>query len=1722
MLKLPFSPSQIAQLAINDVDVVITLKGGEHIVLAGAAIDALDATSPLQVQFEGATPVSLKGVMLQMLGAVPLTEAAAQIPASEQGQASAKQSEAAEATSQAVASPVTSPAPTQTIEKMLAAGDAQNTHSADPVMIKLSTSSAEPVPIVPPSSHAAPKSPDKTVAVIGDVALSVSLLASEATATINGAFYGPYGGAGASNSSSASVQAAAAVISQNAGHQEIFANPGKGVSFTKLLHLSLVGTGAITSLTISGIPASWSIEGATRNADGSYTINLNQYVSNGGANQYDIPLTYPIVAANSSNPIHSSNQMTLTAGVLQGTDTVNLVSVVTVVVKDVNQPSDLSYIDSGTGKAALVLPAQGIGYTITGGGNDTIIGGAANDTIFSGIGSNFVDGAGGINTLSYVNASSAETINLNTGHATSAAGTDTISHFQIVYGSNHGDQIIAGTNTLKIVGGSGDDTINPVAATGTLTVDGGAGNNVLDLSSASAAEVVDLSAGSGSGAVALVLSNISHVIGSAYADTLMASTSGSWLQAGSGDALLLGRGGNDILQAGGGNVTFDGGGGNDTIIGGSGIDTLTFVNATGAVTVNLTAGTVTGAYGNETISGIERVIGSAFDDTIIGAVANSTLIGGAGTNTLSFEGTSSAVSVNLAAGVASGSFGSEAVSQFQRLIGSSAGSDTLIGAANTTYMQGTNNVLFDSGGASSIVITGTGSNNTLTFANASGAITVNLSAGTVSGAYGNETISGVQHIVGSSYDDTMIGGAGNASLDGAAGNNTLSFSGLSSAVQVNMTLGQASGAFGNETVTHFNKIIGTAYADVLVASNVNTTIDGGGGHDTITGSTTAVTTVTYGQAGGAVLVNLTAGTVSGAYGNEVLTQVRGVIGSAYDDTVVGGVSNGNLDGGGGNNTLSFAGSGSAVQVNLQSGVANGSFGSEAVKNFQTVIGSSVGGDFLKGAADTRVLEGLAGNVTFDGGGAGNLTIIGSGNNNLLTFANATGAVQVDLQTGVATGAYGNQTISGIQKVVGSSVGGDLLRGNANTTLLMGPGGNDTFDMGGAQAVVVTGFGTNNTITFANSNGAVQVDLTSGAVHGAYGNGTVSGVEKIIGSSVGGDLLRGNANTTLLQGLAGNVTFDGGGAVNVTISGVGTNNTLTFAADTVGAVQVNLSSGLVTGAYGNQTISGIQNIIGSAAGGDILIGKSDTRLLQGSSNVTFDAGNASALTVTGTGSNNTLTFANALGAVQVNLTAGTVTGAYGNETVSGVQKVIGSSTGGDYLQGNVNTSLLQGLAGNVTFDAGGASNVTIIGAGIGNTLSFANANAAVQVNLWTGLVSGGYGNETVSGIQKVIGSSVGGDYLRGTLGTTSLLGLAGNVTFDAGGATAINITGAGTNNTLTYANATSAVVVNLGTGTATGGYGNATVSGIDKVIGSAFGGDLLIGTNTTKLLQGLAGNETFDAGGAAAVTIIGAGNNNTLTFANATGAVTVNLTAGTVTGAYGNETISGIQAILGSRYDDTVSGGVANGSIDAGAGSNTLSFNGTNSAVQVDLQAGTASGTFGNETISNFQKVIGSSTGGDFLKGNLNATLLQGLAGNVTFDAGGATAITITGSGSNNTLTFANATGAVQVNLSAGTVTGAYGNETVSGIQKVIGSSAGGDFLRGTTSTTLLQGSAGNVTFDAGGATAITITGSGTNNTLTFGNSTGAVQVNLSAGTVTGAYGNETVSGIQKVIGSSAG
>jgi Ca2+-binding RTX toxin-like protein len=308
--------------------------------------------------------------------------------------------------------------------------------------------------------------------------------------------------------------------------------------------------------------------------------------------------------------------------------------------------------------------------------------------------------------------------------------------------------------------------------------------------------------------------------------------------------------------------------------GGGGIDRVVYDRALAAVAVDLglTTEQDTKAEGLDTLLNIENLRGSGFNDTLTGSAGNNDIQGRDGNDTIS----------------------------------GGDGSDTLTGGGGDDTLDGGAQRLLPNPSDTANV------SNEFDFAiysDATGGVTVTLGAdgqsGSATGAgVGTDVLRNIEFVIGSRFDDQITGsnrigveifrgGAGNDTIRGGdtmagvdQGFNYVDYRDAASAVAVNLLNGSASGGDGNDVFFGIQGAQGSFHADTLLGDGSDNIFDGRTGNDSIDGGA-GQDWVLYGNATGAVNVNLGAGTASGADGNDTLVSIENVRGSAFDDTLTG-------------------------------------------------------------------------------------------------------------------------------------------------------------------------------------------------------------------------------------------------------------------------------------------------------------------------------------------------------------------------------------------------------------------------------------------------------------------------------------------------------------------------------------------------------------------------------------------------------------------------------------------------------------------------------------------------------------------------------------------------------------------------------------------------------------------------------------------------------------------
>ncbi|MES9963052.1 MAG: immunoglobulin-like domain-containing protein [Candidatus Sedimenticola sp. 20ELBAFRAG] len=440
----------------------------------------------------------------------------------------------------------------------------------------------------------------------------------------------------------------------------------------------------------------------------------------------------------------------------------------------------------------------------------------------------------------------------------------------------------------------------------------------------------------------------------------------------------------------------------------------------------------------------------------------------------------------------------------------------------------------------------------------------------------------------------------------------------------------------------------------------------------------------------------------------------------------------------------------------------------------------------------------------------------------------------------------------------------------------------------------------------------------------------------------------------------------------------------------------------------------------------------------------------------------------------------------DDKLSGTEKVYGSAHD-DTVTGTDGADRLYGYDGDDTL-SGGAGNDSIVGGKGDDTLDGGAGRDTINARGGTDQVTGGEGNDyiyadgadtvdggagydtadyrqsatgidddKISGVEKVLGSKHddtvtgtdgadrlygydGDDTLSGGAGNDSIVGGKGDDTLDGGaGRDTINARGGtdqvtgGEGNDYIYADGADTVDGGAGYDTAdyrqsATGIDDDKISGVEKVLGSKHddtvtgtdgadrlygydgddtlsggeGDDRIYGGKGDDTLDGGAGRDTIDARGGADQVAGGEGND----YIYADGADTVDGGAGYDTADYrqsatgiDDDKISGVEKVLGSKHDDTVtgtdgadqlygydgddtlSGGAGNDRVVGGAGDDTLSGGAGRDTIDARGGADQVDGGEGNDYIyADGADTVDGGAGYDTADYRQSAT---GIDGNVT-------------------------------------------------------------------------------------------------------------------------------------------
>lgn len=562
---------------------------------------------------------------------------------------------------------------------------------------------------------------------------------------------------------------------------------------------------------------------------------------------------------------------------------------------------------------------------------------------------------------------------------------------------------------------------------------------------------------------------------------------------GEGNDRLLGRAGDDHLMGGVGNDQLRGGTGSDVLDGGTGNDWAQYNDSSAGVTIDLAAGTASGGdAAGDVLTNIEYLLGSPFDDVLTGDNVRNVIYGGDGNDSINGLGGNDVLRGDDGADALDGGTGNDWANYTNSPAGVSVSLETGTGTGSHAEGDTLTNIEYLHGSNHNDTLTGDGNRNV------------------IYGRTGDDALNGL------AGNDTLRGDAGADALDGGTGIDWAYYTNSPTGVDVNLTTGVgANGDAAGDTLTNIERIYGSNHADVLTGDALANTLYGRDGDDTL----------------------------NGAGGNDIL---RGDAGADAHD------------GGDGNDWVYYTNSAAGVTVNLALNTATGGDATgDTFTSIERVHGSNHD-DSITGDGANNSLYGRTGDDSLIGGN-GNDVLRGDGGADALDggdgfdwafYQNSPAGVQVDLSTGLASGGHAEgDTLANIERIHGSNHN-DTLTGDANRNYLYGRTGDDTLSggdendvlRGDAGADAIDGGNGNDWAHYINSNAGVHINLALGTASGGHAQGDVlSNIEYVHGSNHD-DTLTGDGVRNVLYGRLGNDVIIGGGG-NDTLRGDAGNDTV---------------------------------------------------------------------------------------------------------------------------------------------------------------------------------------------------------------------------------------------------------------------------------------------------------------------------------------------------------------------------------------------------------------------------------------------------------------------------------------------------------------------------------------------------------------------------------------------------
>lgn len=448
---------------------------------------------------------------------------------------------------------------------------------------------------------------------------------------------------------------------------------------------------------------------------------------------------------------------------------------------------------------------------------------------------------------------------------------------------------------------------------------------------------------------------------------------------------------------------------------------------------------------------------------------------------------------------------------------------------------------------------------------------------------------------------------------------------------------------------------------------------------------------------------------------------------------------------------------------------------------------------------------------------------------------------------------------------------------------------------------------------------IYLGYTSTMLDPTEGNSNMENANRFVGATAG------DTNNPLYERVVSATTIDNGGAAGV----LDTNNDFSndqILTDIGSGPQTLTYDGLTvfnaTITYVDGTTAQVTAVVVQTTDGSVFLAP---ELTANADTTAYEAKPIQSISLDSVDTSTNTNFAD--DRLQTGFDDGYIDGTAGDDLID-ANYVEPIANGSDKVDNN--DAGLPGTSGNDDYIRAGDGNDTVL-AGLGNdTVYGGTGNDSIDGGTGNDSLLGEDGNDTLIGGDgnDTLDGGIGDDSLDGGVGDDSLIGGTGNDTLHGGAGADLLDAGSGMDYA-DYSDSGSAVNIDLGAGTATGGDATGdTLSGVDGLYGSAYD-DTLVGFDGsstdptdgyTNVFYGNAGNDYIDGAGGDD-SLYGGADNDTILGGDGNDLVDGGTGDDSLDGGAGDDTL------LGGDGNDVLSGGAGSDTLDGGAGNDTLSGGG---------------------------------------------------------------------------------------------------------------------------------------------------------------------------------------------------